>query len=683
MTVSRYTRDTAPYDWLNYDEWDTVSTEGYDENIRANISRLTQAIKNYIDGEPYDTNLAEHGIYRQTLLRAFNRCITPSVDGRLFGWRALLPWVHVRPSQRHTSPIASGRNQRGGLSGSLTLFWRTHKEIASKFQAYLLATAKRLPGHEARLHEKSAHQKFIALCQEGGVQEWQWPLNTRRLGRESIRKYLRNFLELRYDDIVATQFGSRAKAKSHTGTGYDSRLVATRPYDIVEIDEHKCGFIGSIGIPTPEGIRWIPMERVTIILVVDRWLRLILGYKIVFRREANADDAMDALNSAMGNGAPRFSCDGYEQEFKGGLPCELGAPFTWCGWNLLLFDNALIHLATEVSQRARSIIGCDINFGPVRRFERRATVEGVFGGLERMGFRRLPNTVGTNPQDPVRQRPDKTAAEAKVPIERVLTMIEEIIIAHNGRVSKSNFGSTPMGRLEASLLDVDGYGVIFPVLPPLAVGVAGLDVSLVPLTIHGGMESGRRPYFTFEGETYTGRGLARQWSKVKQKQKQKVVGHVKRDAIREIQIFTESGAYLDTARVMGRWRHTEHSRDTRKHINALVQSGQLSVGYMECPVHRYLASIVESVSRNSGGRANVSRKDRSVIAGEQTRGRFPTEFEEEPQSESDIPVAEEPMTSMTSTSSHANDGASAYADDHEDDDFLDYSGLTAFDRTTS
>ncbi|WP_445143367.1 hypothetical protein [Dyella sp. Tek66A03] len=675
MTVSTHTRDTAPPDWLNYREWATVSTESWAELPKLKFSSLCEAIIDYIEGRSFDESRHKDGIYRQTLLRAFNRCISPDGSGDLLGWRGLIPRLRIRPPERHKPLIASGRNKRGGLSGALMLFLRHRRDIAGDFESYLLKSAKRAEGHEARLREKSAHQKFIELCENGGVTSGEWPFCTRKRGRESIRRFLHNFLRVRYDDIVATQFGSRAKARSHTGTGHDSRLMACRPFDIVEMDEHKCGFIGSIGIPTPEGMRWFPVERVTIILVVERWLRVILGYKVIFRREANADDVLDALNSAMGNGEPRTFCEGFEAQSGIGLPGELGGPFAWCGWNQLLVDNALIHLATEVSERARGLVGCDLNFGPIRRFERRATVENVFGGLERLGFRRLPSTVGTSTQDPMRQAAEKAAEQMQLTAQQVVDLVESVIRDHNGRVSKSNFGSKPIARLEAAWRDVDGTGVIFPVLPRLAPGVASLDVSILPLTIRGDERSGRRPYFTFEGESYTAISVAKDFRWVETP----VFGHVKRSAIREILIFTQNGAFVDKAKVMGRWAQSEHSRDIRKHINALVETGRLEVGYMEDPVHRFLETLKQSIA--SRATPSTFRKDIRIAAEEQTTRQRTVSTA--PAIDDSPPCDGEADSRQIDRAKRGGaqipDGHSI-PDEAEEDDLLDYEGLTAFEE---
>lgn len=664
MTTPSWTRRTAPQDRLDYSNWAAISTEGLDQLACRRISLLQSAIEAYIDGQPLDPTLAADGIYRATLLRAFNRCITFDVSGRQFGWGGLCPRLRVHQPVRCKPLEACGMGKRAGLAGALTQFLCAHADIAEKFGAYLFANAKREPGNEARLRVKSAHQKFIKLCHDYGIQDHEWPLCTKQFGYESIRQFVHDFLDAHYDDIVATQYGERAKARSRTGTGHASRLVATRPFDIVEIDEHHCQCMGSIGVPSPEGTRWLPIERITIIVVADRFLNLILGYSVIFRREANADDLLDALNCAIGNGKPSVAFEGCEVECGDGLPSQLGGPFQRCGWNQLLFDNALIHLAGEIVGRVRGLIGCDVNFGPVRHFERRPTIENIFGLLERAGFRRIQSTTGTSPQDPVRQHPERAAANAKLTMQQILHFIESVILDHNGSMSKSNFGSYPLGRLEAAWRDVDKKGIIFPVLPPPPLGVADLGVSVVPLVIRGSRENGRRPYFTFEQEAYTGPLIANDWSLLGTH----VVGHVTRKAIRSFQIFSRSGALIDTATVMGRWRHSEHSRDIRKYINSLIKTGRLDVGYLDDPVHRFLESIRAAVNGDAAARA-VSQRDLAIIATEQQAAapsKTPDSHDRSPQK----------LGSSTSTCPQPEPHEPA-APALNDDDYLEYQ-LTAF-----
>lgn len=594
MSHCRFTRKTVPLDWLQTDTWDPIDTQGLDQKKKIRIACLTQAIEHYVGGSHTSEFLAEHGLSRESLLRAFNRCLTHDARGRQLGWRGLLPGLRVRAPVRRKPLIASGRNGRGGLTGALALCLSKHSQVKEDFDRYLLSNAKRSAGHESKLRHKSAHQKFVDLCRKAGIQPFEWPLNTQSLGKGSIYNYVCRFVEARYDDVVATQFGSKAKAKSRTGTGHETRLKSTRPFDIVELDEHKCHFIGAIGVPTPDGVRWLPVQRVTLILAVDRTYSTVLGYKAIFRREADTDDLLDVLHIACGNHRPHtFQTSGMRYAHGAGFPCDLGEPFSSCGFNQLLLDNALIHLAMPIIGRARELIGCDVNFGPVARFERRPIVEYIFNALERAGFHRVQTTTGTGPHDPARQDPEAAAIGTKLTMAQALDLIDAVIADHNGKTGKRNFGSGPLKQLDAMRHD-EAVGMLFPTLPPVAVGCAPLNRSIVPLSVRGDPKSGRRPYVYFQEETYAGVDLSDRWLLVGTE----VVAHVNRDDIQTLDLYEKSGVKIGTVKVCGRWRHSPHSQDIRRYINKLIRDGYLAVEYDQDPVHVHLAALATELRQS-------------------------------------------------------------------------------------
>ncbi|WP_224743843.1 MULTISPECIES: hypothetical protein [Lysobacter] len=616
MSTVRYTRKTAPRDWIRTDEWDPISTEGLDDTEMARIAILTEAINLYVSGGPISNYLKDSSVSRTSFLRAFNRCLCFDGEGRQLGWRGLLPRLRVKAPVRTKSLIPSGRNGQGGLSGALQLFFRRNEDVKEALDKYMLNSAKRASGHENKLRHRSAHKKFISLCRSKGVAEFEWPFNTKTKAKGAINAYVKRFIHARYDDIVATQFGDRAKAKSKTGTGYASRLTAVRPFDVVELDEHKCHFIGSIGIPAGDITRWLPVQRVTIVLCADRSSSVILGYLPILRREANSEDILATINAALGKREKYVFSEGMEYTPHGGFPGDLGGPFSWCGFNQLLVDNALSHIANSVVDRVCDIAGCDLNFGPVRRFDRRPVVERIFGEIERAGFHRVASTTGSNPFDPLRQDPEGAATKAQVRLADLLDLIEAVVADHNGKVGKRNHGARPLERLQSLVNDDDGLGMIFPVLPPLLPGVAGLELSIVPCFVRGSREKGRRPQIYFEEEEYFGKNLADRWDLLDKQ----VFAHVDRNDIRQFDVF-HNGVKVDTVVVRGRWRHSPHSRDTRRHINSDLRSGYLEVGFDEDPVNAHNAALSKRLTRVKGvdakgvvGAANAFAEEQRVRA---------------------------------------------------------------------
>lgn len=609
MSPARYTRRTAPAERMAYANWIWPDVSALPPLQRRRVAVLADAIRLYIDGHSIRNFLDANDVARETFLRAFNRCLALDGKGRQFGWQALIRNLRVRTPRRTAPLVQRGRWGRGGLSGAFWLTLKTYPEIQRQLNHYLLKTAKRAEGYESRVRHKSAHQKFLQLCTEAGIGATDWPFTTKKEGRGAVYQYVARFLHSRYDDIVMTQYGDRARAKANTGTGEHSRLVAARPYDIVEIDEHRCHFIGAFGVETPEGVRWVPVNRITIIVAVDRYLDVIFGYKAIFRSEACAGDLLDVLNGICGVRSEHVFMEGMRYTPGSGFAGDLGAAFSWCGCNQILLDGALIHLAHEVIDRAGDLLGCDFNFGPIGRPERRHMIERVFAEFERAGFHRVATTTGSHPRDPKRQDPEATASEGRMLLREALDLIEAVLADKNGKKGKANFGAAPLNRLSAYGAGGEREHLFIPALPPLAPGMARLDQAIVTHTVRGNKESGRRPYVAMGEEDYVGADLADRWDLIGQQ----VRGHYPRCDTRRQMLYTLDGQHIGEVSVRGRWRHSPHTLDERASINALIRDGYLHVGYDEDPVHIHHEAVKARLARERRVSAET-RKGLSRIA---------------------------------------------------------------------
>lgn len=606
MNTFRYTRRSAPSDWLDTDGWTQADTGSLSDDERSYIQSLMGLIKDYILGKSVSKDLSTLGIPWEAMLRAFNRCLAPDGFNRRMGWRGLLPYLHVKPNVRNKPLHQSGRWGRGGLSGALQLLWRERPSLRQAFDGYLFRNATRKAGSESGLRSKSAHQYFLELCKKDGLTEQSWPLSAIKKGKSAIASYTRQFLEAHYDDIVATQFGSKARAKANTGTGYFTQLTASRVFDLVELDEHRLHFVGTIGIPTDEGVRWIATPRLILILVVDRKHQYVLGFKLRCRPEADTDDMLDALDAAFGNQPEHTYSSAKLEDWHERVIAPEDACRVSCAFNAAMLDGALIHTSGPVIGRARDLGGFDINIGPVARPERRPNAEGIFGDLSRSGFHRLASTTGTGPGDPRRQDAEGAAQELRMEWPEVLDLVHAIIAHRNHRPGKRNLGIGAHARLREIARDDDALGMLYPLLPPLPMGIPGLDTTVLPLTVRGNKKSGRRPYVYFDEEDYFGEVLKDRWDLLDQP----IVGHVRRHDIRKIRLFTQGGDFIDEVAVRGRWRHSPHSRDLRKHVNKLIRDGYLKMEYDQDPVHVHLDDLRARLQRD---RADERRGTRAMV----------------------------------------------------------------------
>lgn len=567
MASVRQTLRTAPPEHLALDTWEMPALDDLDVEQKQRFHALTKAIWHYVGGGNLSRHLRDNGIHQEVFYRAFDRCLTLDARGKPLGWVGLLPFIEVKPRQRK-APIEANACNKGGLSGALELFLRKNKEIREGLHAYLDKNAKRKPSGEAGIRHKSAHIEFLRLCEVNDPGKEHWPFTSRRRAAGSIRAFVCHYLKNNYDRIVATQYGDKAATKSKAGTGQESRLVACMPFDIVEMDEHAAGFIGSVKIQTPEGTRILDAGRLTLLLLADRHKGLILAFKVIFRGAANSGDILDVLHAAM-VGEP-----GYAHRKADEAPVrplvDLDQRFGWCGFNCVLLDNALIHLADEVVSRAMALCGCAVNFGPIKTPARRQLVERIFNALERAGFKRLKTTTGSGPLDPKKQSPEEEARRCTLTDIEIVHLVAGLVQKFNTDIGKHNLAASPCQRMTSLISGEEQGQYLFPFLPPLQPGEADLSKLVIRVPVKGNEKTGRRPYFSYLEADYTSTEMAKTWDLTDKW----IVLHVTRSNIRKIPAF-HNGKPLGTCMPGGRWQWSDHSIDLRQYINQLTREGYI------------------------------------------------------------------------------------------------------------
>ncbi|WP_396617466.1 hypothetical protein ACHZ97_09390 [Lysobacter soli] len=592
---SRLTLKITPPERLVLSDWPTPSTQGLSSAQKRQLYALQQAITEYVAGSAITPLLKRLGIWPEVFYRAYDKCVALDERGQPFGWVGLLPYLEIRGRQRRVPAVKRGK---AGLTGVFTQFLDNHPDIAQALDAYLLLNATRGPGGEAGIRHKSVHMEFLRLCATKDPEKQSWPFTCRRKGAGALREFTCAFLKYRYDQIVATQYGSKAATKAKSGNGHVSRLEACMPFDVVEMDEHSMGFIGTVRINGPEGPRFLDAGRMTLLLLADRHKGWIMAFKVICREAANSGDAMDVLHAGM-VGEPDWA---HRQQ---GRPAthplvDLDARLGWCGFNCLLLDNALMHLADELGSRVAALTGCAVNFGPIKTPARRQLAERFFNELERSGFKRLPQTTGSGPQDPQRQNPE-AAARACILHERdIVELAAGLIRKHNANIGKHNLAASPLQRMTSLIGGEERDRYLFPFLPPLLEGEADLSKSLVTARIRGSMETGRRPYFTFLEVDYTSTELAQDWTLLGAD----ALLHVLRSNVRTIDAFARHRP-LGRCIAGGRWRHTDHSIDLRRHINQLLREGYIENDRNDDVVAAFEKKVGEASAKYKGNQKRM------------------------------------------------------------------------------
>ncbi len=193
----RFDRRSIPAELSDISQWPTADDSGLDGDARSLFARRIQAMTLFVDGS---TSLraigSETGLRINDLYRLFERCITRHEDGRIYGCRALLPWLHTQPYERSATVKASGA---GGASGAFAQLLQRYPDIARWIERKVAArsrphaTLEEVPRHIWRLHGG-----FLAQCRQAGIPPHEYPFNQKHLGERSLARHVKRLAGRRF-----------------------------------------------------------------------------------------------------------------------------------------------------------------------------------------------------------------------------------------------------------------------------------------------------------------------------------------------------------------------------------------------------------------------------------------------------------------------------------------------------
>ena len=125
-----FNRTSIPDQLRNTSTWPSVDHTALPEQERAAYLMRCRALQAFLD-EPTTTIaeiLRETGVARSALYRQLDRCWERHEDGRIFGFRALVPYARLKQYERKRAVDAKWDRQ-GGTSGAFTQLLRDHPAL--------------------------------------------------------------------------------------------------------------------------------------------------------------------------------------------------------------------------------------------------------------------------------------------------------------------------------------------------------------------------------------------------------------------------------------------------------------------------------------------------------------------------------------------------------------------------
>lgn len=582
--------------------WPLVDKSTFSEDVNAAIV-LAQFIRReasviaYLNGEPLQVIEEKYGYSRQFVYRLVHKCIATHPDGKIWGFRALVPYVHQKRYDR-LATVKPGM-KHGGQAGALMLLFECHPDIQEIIETLFLKKLDRVMIiHEAVIPFKSIHKRFVDACRSSGIKATEYPFTAKWLGYHGLVKYLQRLAIRRYGEAVKARFGKAAARNLNLGKNAQPLMPATRPYFRVEFDGHKVDISFIIKIPTPYGhFEERVVNRLWILVIRESVSGAILSYHVAYGLEYNQHEVSQCIKKSIKPWVPRqITTPGLSYPTQGGIPSHVIKELEWATFQELLYDNAKANLANSVTRVLTEVVGAGANAGPVDSPERRAFIERFFGLFEENGFHRLPSTLGNSPQDSRRFKPEKMAEKYKIRLEHIEDLIEVLIAEFNGRPSIGNGYRSPLERLQFFISQPD---VLIPKLDEDKRRRMHMFDYRIARTIRGNIKEGKRPYVQIDGARYTSDILSQQPELIGEKL---TIYMDPQDGRFAHAYFTRNGEELGLLEAKGYWGRTPHTLEVRRTILAgKIRQFEHDIEKND-PIHDYLdqqakEALVEKKSR--------------------------------------------------------------------------------------
>ena len=556
------------------DSWPTIDEGALNAAALEVFQRRRRAILLYLSGASYDTLYEETGFKARYINHTIrNRCMHPHPDGQVYGWRALIPGLHISAYTRKKKVTAdhNGLGTAGALGNLLSL----QPEFATQLDKQILRTCSDTALGKLRQPQHALWSWFLKELRALGLEARnEWPFNVKNMGYTALLRYSEKVLSgnpLKAARIVG---GPQAEKKMASGTGINRPVH--NPFDRIEMDAHKLDGRFVVMIPQLDG-GWSPrlIHRLWVIVLLDVASRAVIGYHLSLRLEVNKEDVIAAIKSALVLWARKdlsFADQAYYEDAA--LPSGHHERYVGLCWNETSVDGALAETCKTVKSKLLDVVGSTlldptVGFAQRRSKDDRPFIESFFKTLASRGLHRLSNTTGAKAQDKRGRDPEKVAVISEFQLEYAAELLDALI---------ANYNATPHSGLgyRSPLQMLDFYSSIgkLPSRRADPNSVQGLLSVRKLCIVRGGYQQGRRPFVNFLGASYSNEELAQRHDLVGKQIW--VINHLEDDARIALATTTE-GVRLGVLRAHPPWHRTPHSLSIRSAINSMVRNRRFSL----------------------------------------------------------------------------------------------------------
>ena len=564
--------------------WPTVDPGALDEPRRRDLLARMEAVRLYVGRTPVKTIESATGVRRGVLFRLIRRCIKPHPDGRIRGFRALIPYARAKGYERIKPVAPTTRTRTSGSSGAMTRLLQQHESLTLFLRRCLSERAVFIgeAGQICGLH--TVHGAFLDACRELGLTVADYPLNQDRQGIRSLSRAIHQLATQSFAGAARAAGAERISAPwAHAAHAREPG--ARRPLEIVEFDGHKLDIRLHVRYEDAAGVvEDIDVNRVWLLVILDVYSRAILGWTLVLSAEYDRNDVVRTIQQCLTlqRKRARLSIPGLSYAPAGGFVSEAVPGLEGACWERLRLDNARANLAADTLSLLCSVVGCVAEAGPVASPTERPYVERFFGTLARTLSHRLPGSTGSDAHDIRRRLSDPAGTDAlAVSFDELLELLDVTIANYNGTPHDGIGARSPLEFLARAMgLQGDCVRVLSE---PFRRQLCILQPSRI-CRVAGSLKDGKRPYINLLGVRYSSRLLQQATDLIGQSLRI----HVDPQDLRVVHAYLADGAEFGPLNASRPWHLSPHSMRLRQEIMRLRRQRKLHFSEGDDPVRAFL-----------------------------------------------------------------------------------------------
>lgn len=557
--------------------------------------RIKAALEQYWNGMKPRDILRLYGVSRQLLSYHEARFFSAHADGRIHGFRAVGTNAHVKPYERKASSSADTIQDGFGAAGSFGQCLRDHKDAQSAIDAEIDKPPSMRFSHALSITE--IHKCFLNALRADGVPPTAYPFCTKTLGYESLRKYvLKKIREKKKSSSRTAFFGHEALDGLDGRSGESTWVSSMLACDVACYDEQLLPAIGSVIVEHEGQTLVLPMERMSLCLLVSVRPKCILAYHLSYRSRVSSADFLETFSNLLTPWKP------WKFEAVPTLAYKPGAGFPngvipgfldGLRLGLLRIDNDLTHYADAVLVYLKQLLGLNIEFGQVHRWITRVAVEQVFGELQRQ-LSQLPSTTGSGPSDRHVKNAAANAVKWQINLSDLKELVQVIVANFNAMPRTESYGAAPLEEVAREYAGRHAQGSAIPGYSDALSESVPLPVGIRKVMIRGSEKKGEPPYIEMDHARYSSAILRDAWHLIGTP----CIALLQKDH-RVIKLVREDKIDLGAVQVTGHWSNSFHDQATRREIIRLRDEGKLIFRGTDDPVQAFKAFKLQEMAAHA------------------------------------------------------------------------------------